>query len=259
MTSSAINPKGPRVVAKAMTAGDWAESYLGSSVGQKIITALTGLGLGAFLIFHMIGNLKMFNGPEAINHYAYILKHELGAIIWIARGGLLALVLVHIFLALRLKMRSANARPIGYAYKRTAQATPASLSMTYTGLVVGAFIVFHLAHFTFAWVHDVPAPGGGMTNYLELKYTMHDGLQVHDVYAMVIAGFRTPWISSLYLVAQILLFIHLSHGFQSALTTLGLVSKRFQPAAKAAGIGLAAVILLGNTAIVAAVWGGWLK
>jgi succinate dehydrogenase / fumarate reductase, cytochrome b subunit len=255
--SAAIHPKGPRLVPEKATAVDWAESYLASTVGQKILVAVTGLSLGLFVLFHMIGNLKMFHGPESINQYAYFLKHDLGALIWIARGGLLSVFVVHLFLTIRLKLRASAARPIGYTYAKTAQASPASMSMIWTGFVIGAFVLFHLAHFTFAMVHDVPtADGKGMTNYLDLKYRLTNGKEVHDVYAMVLAGFRTPWISVIYLIAQGLLFVHLSHGFQSSLTTLGVVSKRFQNLAKLAGIGLAAAIVVGNFAIVLAVWLG---
>ncbi|CAN5227817.1 hypothetical protein BH11PLA2_BH11PLA2_21360 [soil metagenome] len=257
-TSAAIHPKGPRVAAKG--ALDWAESYLGSTVGQKILVAVTGLSLATFVLFHMIGNLKMFHGPESINQYAYFLKHDLGALIWIARGGLLGAFLLHLFLTLRLKMRSAAARPVPYYFQKSAQATMSSKTMIWTGIVIGAFVAFHLAHYTFAMVHDVPSPDGkGTVNYLDLKYKLSNGKEVHDVYRMVIAGFTTPWISALYLIAQLVLLVHLSHGLQSALTTLGLVGKRFQNAAKLLGYAIAATILAGNFAIVIAVAMGTVK
>lgn len=259
-TSAAINPKGPRPAAKTGTPGDWLTTYVGSSVGQKILVAVTGLSLAIFVVFHMIGNLKMFHGPESINKYAHFLKHDLGALIWIARGGLLLTVTLHIMLALRLKMKSNTARPVGYHYQQTAQATAASKTMTWTGIVVGFFIAFHLAHYTFACVHQVPtADGRGTTNYLDLKYTMPDGKQVHDVYAMVVSGFTTWWIAAIYLISQVVLFVHLSHGLQSSLTTLGLVGKRFQPAAKSLGYAVAATILVGNLALVLGVWLGYVK
>src|SRR5690349_18106549 len=105
-TTSAINPKGPRVYLPGTTPGAWATTYLGSTVGHKVLTALTGLGLATFVVFHMIGNLKILPvGPEsreAINGYAYFLKHELGLLLWIARGGLLTLFVVHVAATLRL-------------------------------------------------------------------------------------------------------------------------------------------------------------
>ena len=132
--------------------------------------------------------------------------------------------------------------------------------MLWTGLVIGAFTLFHLAHYTFAWIHNVPSPSGqGETNYLDLKYKMPDGQYVHDVYAMVVSGFTTPWISILYLIAQILLFVHLSHGIQSSLVTLGLVGKRITLTAKLVGYAIAGFILAGNVAIVVAVWAEFVK
>jgi succinate dehydrogenase / fumarate reductase cytochrome b subunit len=228
----------------------WAETYLGSTVGQKILVALTGLGLVTFVVFHMIGNLKMFSGRESINAYAYFLKHELGALIWIARAGLLGIFLLHFTITIRLKLKSGAARPIGYVRQKTAQASPASTSMIYTGLVVGAFTVFHLAHYTFAWVHQVELPNGQTTNYLNLT----DEKGHHDVYQMMIVGFQTWWIAAIYLVAQLLLFVHLSHGIASSLQTLGLVGKRFATAAKALGYAVAGTVFLGNAAIIFAVW-----
>lgn len=225
-----------------------------------MLVAITGLALSAFVVFHMIGNLKMFSGPESVNRYAHFLKHDLGALLWIARGGLLLLFLLHLYIAIRLKLRAVAARPVGYDRQRTAQATIASRTMIWTGLVILGFVAFHLAHYTFAWVHDVPnADGRGTTNYLDMKYRLQDGQLVHDVYAMMIAGFTTPWIALIYLVAQILLFIHLSHGIQSALTTLGLVGKEFANAAKWLGYMIAATVLIGNVAIVVAVWTGYVN
>ena len=248
--SAAINPKGAHVFTKATGPTAWATTYLSSSVGQKILVALTGLGLVGFLVGHMIGNLKIFNGPESLNKYAYFLQHDIGALLWIARAGLLGLFFLHLTVTLRLQTQAKAARPIAYQNHRSAQASTASKTMLWTGLVVGAFTVFHLAHYTFMVVHP---------EYANMKYTMIDGKEVHDVYKMVIVGFSTPWISGLYIVAQLLLFVHLSHGIASALRTLGLVSKRFEPAAKAVAYATAGTILLGNLAIVVAVLAGWVK
>ncbi len=259
-TSAAIHPKGPRQETGTSNPLTWVCDYLCSSVGQKILVGITGLLLVTFVLFHMIGNLKMFAGQESINKYAYFLKHDLGALIWIARAGLLGVFVLHLTLALWLKTRAAAARPIGYAYTGNAQATPQSKTMLQTGLVVGVFVLFHLAHFTFATVHSVPSPDGkGETNYLDLQYRMPDGKMVHDVYSMVIAGFRTPWISTVYLLCQLVLFVHLSHGIQSAFQSLGLVNRRFVKVARLLGYGIAGAVLAGNFAIVIAVWGGWVK
>ncbi len=255
MSTAAINPKGPRTENAGGSAKAWAETYLGSSVGSKILIALTGAGLVTFVVFHLIGNLKLFQGREAINHYADFLKHDLGVLIWIARAGLLTIFVLHLTLAIRLKQKALAARPIGYIHQRSAQASPAATTMIWTGVVIGAFVLFHLAHYTFAWAHDAVGPDGRLVNYLELK----DAKGRHDVYAMMISGFSTWWIAVLYLLAQVLLFVHLSHGISSVVQTLGLLNRRFTPAVKAFGVCLAGAIFLGNAAIVIGVWRGWVS
>ena len=257
--STAINPKGGRVYPPSSAPLAWVETYLASSVGHKIVTALTGLGLAGFVVFHMIGNLKVLpGGPasrDAINGYAYFLKHELGALIWLARGGLLGLFVLHIAMTLRLNAKTAAARPTPYAVQKSAQATLASRTMLSTGLVIGAFTIFHLAHYTFAWVHDVQRADGTWTNYLNLT----DDKGRHDVYAMVIAGFSTSWISILYLVSQLVIGVHLSHGIKSALQTLGLVGRRFSLVAQWLAYAVAATVVAGNVLIVVAVWSGMVR
>lgn len=250
-TSPVRHPK--KKNAAALTAANsfvWA--LFDSSVGAKVIVALTGLGLVGFTVFHMLGNLKVFQGPDAINAYGYFLTHSLGALIWIARAGLLAIFLLHIALAVRLKLRSVAARPVGYAYPGSVQATVSSRTMIWSGAVVGLFILFHLAHFTFLGFHEAEvAPGKGV-GFLELK----DAKDRHDVYSMVVAGFTTPWLCVLYIVAQLVLFVHLLHGVQSAFQTLGLKNYRFAPAIRLLGVAIAALILVGNVGIVVGVWAG---
>lgn len=254
--STAINPKGSRVYQPEATPQHWVITYLGSSVGQKIVTALTGLGLVTFVIFHMIGNWKLFSGQSSINAYAYFLKHDLGALIWIARGGLLGIFVLHLGLTLWLKTKSSNARRVGYINQKTAQASIPSQSMLPTGLVIGLFVLFHLAHFTFAWVHEADLGNGQRINYLDLKEKLPDGQERHDVYSMVVAGFSTPWISGLYLAAMLALAVHLAHGVKSSLQTLGLVGRRFTPAASALAYATGALVFFGNAAIIVAVWTG---
>lgn len=249
------HPKGPAEAPADGGAKPFVSAVLNSSVGAKIVVALTGLSLVTFLVFHMIGNLKVFSGPDAINAYAYFLKHDLGALIWIARAGLLALFLLHLALAIRLKLKARAARPVPYAYPNSVQATAESRTMLLTGIVILLFVLFHLAHYTFAWVHgvDVQDPATGnwkWTNYLDLK----DAKGRHDVHAMMVAGFTTPWLSVAYIVTQLLLFVHLRHGIQSAFQTLGLKNARFRGAINFLGLAVAGTILIGNLFIVCGVW-----
>jgi succinate dehydrogenase / fumarate reductase, cytochrome b subunit len=254
--STAINPKGARVYKDDATPQHWLATYLGSSVGQKVITALTGLGLVTFVVFHMIGNWKIFSGQSSINAYAYFLKHDLGALIWIARGGLLGIFAFHIGMTIWLKSKTASARPVPYVNQKTAQSTLASQTMLSTGIVIGLFVLFHLAHFTFAWVHEVQYANGSRENLLSITETRADGKKIHDVYNMVVVGFQQPWISVLYIAAMFALAVHLSHGVKSSLQTLGLVGRRFTPAATALAYGTGLFLFFGNTAIVVAVWIG---
>src|SRR5205823_3999644 len=195
----------------------------------------------------------VFDGPDAINGYAYFLKHGLGAILWIFRAGLLAIFVLHIALAVRLKLRSRAARPVPYQFPGNVQATVSSRTMIWTGIVVGLFTLFHLAHFTFGWVHGAEVEPGKVVNYLDLR----DAKGRHDVYSMVVAGFTTPWLAMLYVVAQLALFIHLTHGVQSSFQTLGLKNRRSAGAIKLLGLAVAVTILVGNLAIVFGVWVGY--
>jgi succinate dehydrogenase / fumarate reductase cytochrome b subunit len=124
--------------------------------------------------------------------------------------------------------------------------------MIWTGIVVGLFIIFHLAHFTFGWVKGVEIATGQVVNYLDLK----DAKGRPDVYSIVVAGFSNLPLAILYIVAQIALFIHLSHGIQSSFQTLGLKNRRFAPAIRMFGLALAGIILIGNVGIVLAVQNG---
>jgi succinate dehydrogenase / fumarate reductase cytochrome b subunit len=200
----------------------------------------------------MIGNLKLFQGPDAINAYAYFLKHSLGALIWIARAGLLAIFVLHLSLAIRLMRRSRAARPVPYQFPGHVQATISSRTMIWTGIVVGLFTLFHLAHFTFGWVHGVEIAPGKVVSYLDLT----DSHGRHDVYSMMVAGFRNPFLAGLYIVAQVVLFVHLVHGIQSAFQTLGLKNRRFAGPIKLLGFAIALAILVGNLAIVIGVTAG---
>jgi succinate dehydrogenase / fumarate reductase cytochrome b subunit len=247
------HPKGSPDPQPGRGAAPFAWAFLDSSVGAKVTVALTGLGLVAFTVVHMIGNLKVFQGQQAINHYAYFLKHDLGALIWVARAGLLAIFLLHVVLAVRLKLRSAQARPIGYACHRNVQATVASRTMVWSGAAVGLFILFHLAHFTFCWVTTTEVNGKAVS-YLQLTDPKEPLYQ--DVYSMVVRGFTTTWLAALYVVAQLVLFLHLVHGVQSSFQTLGLKNNRFRRAVWWLGLLVALVVVVGNIGIVVGVWWG---
>jgi succinate dehydrogenase / fumarate reductase cytochrome b subunit len=272
-TTGVRHPKGPAKPRKGPPANAFLGALLDSSVGSKVLVALTGAGLVGFVVFHMIGNLKLLSGPDSINAYAYFLKHDLGALIWVARAGLLGIFVLHLALALRLKVRSAAARPVPYQVYRPAQATVASRTMVYTGVVVLLFTLFHLAHYTFGVVKpatfgvpvvvaDGAAPGGLRTvpagepvNYLDLV----DSKGRHNVYEMMVAGFSNVPLAVLYVVAQLVLFAHLRHGIPSVFQTLGVKNARFRGAIDVLGLLIALSLLAGNLAIVLSVRFGWVQ
>jgi succinate dehydrogenase / fumarate reductase cytochrome b subunit len=228
----------------------WLLPIFRSSVGAKFLIALTGIGLTGFVIAHMLGNLQIFMGQARLNHYAKFLK-DLGPTLWAARFGLLVLFVVHVALSIRLKQRATEARPIPYFHEDTIQAGIASRTMLQTGLLVFAFLLFHLAHYTFGWI-GAAQQDGQTVSYLGLK----DPAGLHDVYSMTILGFRNPVVSILYIVAQVLLFMHLSHGIGSVFQTLGANSPRWQPTIRILAWAVALLVGVGNIAIVLGVWAG---
>lgn len=229
----------------------WISRLVDSSIGGKYLVAVTGLLLTGFVVFHMLGNLQVFLGRDAFNHYAQSLKN-LGPLLWVARGGLLTLFVVHVILALKLKKRGADARPIPYKYERTIQASIASRYMVLTGLTILFFVIFHIAHFTLGWVDRVRVVDMGETiNYTDLKDPVwKDPLDTtktrHDAYRMFIDGFRNVPIVALYIICQLLLGMHLIHGVNSSFQSLGLNSRKFNAILHGVGYGITAIVVAGN-------------
>ena len=218
-------------------------SFLGSSIGKKLLVALTGAVLVLFVLGHMIGNLLIFVGPDAINEYGHFLQTMLhGAGVWIARGGLLVCAVVHVVLTIQLTRENRAARTRRYGYNATIQASKSSRIMILSGLTLLAFIIYHLLHFT---VH-------AGNNYGSYMTPLH-GEEVHNVYKMVVAGFSWLPASIFYIIAMLLLCSHLSHGVSSMFQTLGLATERTRPIFEKIGNAYAALILIGNCSIPLAV------
>lgn len=197
----------------------WLVRAVNSSIGGKFVTAVTGLALMAFLVGHLSGNLLVYKGPDAFNAYAKFL-HDMPALLWTARIGLLAAVIAHIVIATRLNLRNLAARPVPYAHPRQWDAAPfPSRTMLQTGMMILLFILYHLAHFTFG----VTDPGN-FTSALA-----HDPADRLDAYRMLVNGFQMPLVSGLYIFAMILLGLHLWHGASSVFQTLGLNHPRYNP------------------------------
>jgi succinate dehydrogenase / fumarate reductase, cytochrome b subunit len=234
---------------------------LRTTLGAKYVMALTGFGLVCFVLAHMAGNLLIFAGPDALNGYAEGLKDK-PALLWSARLGLLFIFLLHLFLAFRLWQLNTSARPVRYVREDTVQATWASQHMMLTGLVLLAFILFHLAHFTFGIITttEVKDPRTGQLvqrSYLDLR-DVHDPKR-QDVYNMVVAGFKVSWVTLLYVLAQIFLCVHLWHGGSSWFQSLGLNHPQYNPVLFRIGPVLAVLVLVGNCSIPLAVLCGVIK
>lgn len=223
------------------------------SILKKSVMSITGIALVGFVILHLLGNLQFFAGPEAINAYAHTMQTLPAPIKWGGRLTLLAIVLVHIVIALKVVSENRLARPESYAESRHQRATAGSRTMPLTGLLLIAFITFHLLHFTVRSFGDYNGLyGGGWT----LQEGALAGTKVMDVYAMMIAGFKVPLVSISYLIAMALLCLHLMHGVQSLFQTLGLMSRQWRGRAQVVSMVLAVAIFVGYAAIPFSIIGG---
>jgi succinate dehydrogenase / fumarate reductase cytochrome b subunit len=218
---------------------------LSSSIGRKWIVAITGIVLVLFVIGHLLGNLSIFLGPDAINAYALFLQ-SLGEILWLIRIVLLACVVLHIWFTIALWRENRAARPQKYAVKNDLQTTVYARLMRLSGLTVLAFILFHLAEFT--WQAFTPE----YRNWVDAQGR-------HDVYRMVIAGFSNPFVTGFYMIAIGLLAMHLSHGIASLFQTLGITTAKMRPLFERAGRIVAWVIFVGYVSIPLAVFFGILS
>lgn len=215
-----------------------------SSVGRKMIVAMTGVILILFVIGHLLGNLQIFLGPAWINGYAEHLR-DLGPLLWVIRGLLLIDVLAHIYYTIRLAIENRRARPQSYRRKDTVKATFASRHMVMSGLILLAFIVFHLLQFSFR------------TTDPRFATLPVDPLGHYDVYSMMVLGFMSPLVSGFYILAMFLLALHLSHGSSSFFQSLGLNNKNLTPRLALAGRVFAWLLFIGYSSIPAAVLLGW--
>ncbi len=197
-----------------------------ASIGKKFLMAVTGAVFIAFVTGHLAGNLQIFGPPDKINGYAHFLQ-SLGPALWGVRLVLLACVGVHIGVAVQLTIENHRARPQKYDFNHTIQATLASRTLRWTGGVVLAFLLYHLAQFTVGWADagefKGALPGYTMTSDFHILGfpVVAKGRDVHDVYSMVFLGFSHPLISLFYIIAVGLLSVHLMHGGESLFQTLG--------------------------------------
>ncbi len=211
-----------------------------------MIVAISGIILILFVIGHLLGNLQIFLGPDWINGYSQHLR-DLGPILWIIRIFLLTTVIVHIYVTIRLAIDNRRARSEAYIDKEHVKATFASRHMVMSGLIVLAFIIYHIAHFTVR-VTD--------RRFALLKA---DPLDHYDVYSMMVYGFQSIYVSSFYVLGLLLLALHLSHGSSSFFQSLGLNNKTLTPRLAFGGRVFAWLLFLGYTSIPIAVLLGLVK
>lgn len=216
-----------------------------TSIGRKLMMAVTGAALGGFLVAHLLGNLTLFRGQDQINRYAEWL-HDLHLLLWIARGGLLAVVGLHLTLALQLSRENRNARPTRYTHPPARKhSNPASRHMLFTGLCILIFIVIHLLHFTWGVLDPATAQ-------------LVDAQGRPDVYNMVVRSFQSPLYAWLYVGLLLTLGVHLIHGGVSLHQTLGFHHATYNTAVKLTTGVLVGLLIAGYCSIPIAVQVGFL-
>jgi succinate dehydrogenase / fumarate reductase cytochrome b subunit len=211
------------------------EGLYSSTLGKKILMAVTGIILFLFVVGHMLGNLQLYLGPEQLNHYAELLQGN-RALLWAVRLVLLFCVSVHILAAVQLWLRNRRSRPVKYRVFNPPAVDYAARTMVWSGPIILLFILYHLGHFTVGCIH-------------------HDFVR-GDVYHNVVSAFRVWWVAGIYVAANLLLAIHLYHGLWSLFQTFGWDHARFGPARRWLAIALALVIGAGNISMPLAVLTG---
>jgi succinate dehydrogenase / fumarate reductase, cytochrome b subunit len=210
-------------------------AFYQSSIGKKYVVAVTGLILIVYVLGHLVGNLQIFIGPDRINAYAKFL-HDLGPVLWVVRILLLAAFVIHIVATIKLAGENRLANPEKYAVPGYQRSTTASRTMLASGLIVFCFVTYHLLQFTL----QVTNP--------KFRH-LHDAMGRHDVYRMLILGFKNPLVSLVYVVGLFLLTTHLCHGFASVLQTLGINNRKIANFVGSAGQALAWLVFAGYVSI----------
>jgi succinate dehydrogenase / fumarate reductase cytochrome b subunit len=213
-------------------------SFYTSTTGKKAAMAVSGCILFLFVVGHLIGNLQIYEGPDKLNRYAVFLR-SMPALLWGVRIVLLAMVLLHIWSSIQLAARNLNARPVGYRMKKATGSSYASRTMYWSGPIILGFVIYHLLDFTFGKVNPHYEPG--------------------NVYGNVVASFQVIPIAAFYIIAMLLLCMHLYHGLWSMFQSLGISHPRYTPVLRKGAAVVATLIAAGNISIPVAVLSGWIK
>ena len=199
----------------------WFSSLIGSSIGRKMMMAVTGLGFCGFLTGHLAGNLTIYGGKDAFNSYSEHL-HTLGPLITVIEWGLLTFALIHVIIGITLFYGNFKARPTRYAVKKSAGGRSiGSQTMPYTGILMLIFIIFHLLNFHFVDKTDT------------------------TIFKIVSSAFKDPIYVTIYIVAMIIVAVHVSHGFWSAFQTIGANHPKYMPLIRILSIVFAMIVGFG--------------
>lgn len=217
-----------------------APGFWQSTNGKKAVMAVTGAILFLFIIGHLLGNLQVYEGPEALNAYGRFLKNT-GELLWLVRGGLLLAVGLHILATVQLALRNQKARPTGYKVKKAVNSNYADRTMYWSGPIILAFVIFHILEFTAGYIHP-------QSRFIE-----------GDVYHNVVAGFQVWWVSAWYIFSMILLGFHLRHGIWSMFQSVGWNHPRHTPVLQQAALWIAIAITLGYISIPISVLAGLVR
>jgi succinate dehydrogenase / fumarate reductase cytochrome b subunit len=233
MATTIERPPGTPIQPRRARRAPWPIEFYRSGIGKKWVMALTGLALIGFVLFHALGNLKVYLGPEDFNHYGEWLRELLvpfmprTVALWILRLGLATAFVLHIHAAYALTRMNQRARGGGYVQDRDwVAANAASRTMRWTGIIVGLFLLFHLADLTWGVANPDYVRG--------------------DVYRNFVATFSRPGVSLIYIVANVALGIHLFHGCWSMFQSLGLNNPRWNDWRRMFAVGFAALITAMN-------------
>lgn len=209
-------------------------STINTTVGRKILVAVTGIFLVLFVLAHLGGNMTIWGGPEWINAYGELL-HRLPVLLWPARISLLVILMIHVYLGVTLALENARAGQGKYAVVRRLKTTFSGRTMIWTGLFILLFLAFHVSHFS---MHLIPG-----------TLVTRDGLGRLDIYSMIVGEFGRYPFAVLYFIAVLVLFFHASHGVQSLFQTLGLSNDRTLPKLGLAAKILSAILFIGYGSI----------
>lgn len=206
-------------------------TFYGTTIGKKVVMAVSGLIVVGWLFAHMLGNVTIFLGPEAVNKYAGLLR-ENPPVLWGQRLVMLAALGAHIHAAFSLWAHNADTRPRSYYQRKDLATNYAALTMRYGGVTLLAFILYHLSHLTL-----------GATSYLGYEF------DPANVYNNVVLGFQNPIVAGFYILAQCALGMHLYHGVWSLTQTLGAQHPRYDRLRQGASVAVTLVIVLGFLSI----------